>query len=506
VVPAVAGSNPVCHPFLAGGRQRVDLLPWPLSIRAVILSLLTESISRVAEVEQVDEGKALVEALREAGDETTRVVAVLWTWLERHLLELGSLREKLPGIRISVNEENRPFEGLSGGLLEWVDEAPLRNGAALLARIDLTYGKPSQGLMAFSEGFEGEEVLVAWRRTDLVRKTSEHDHPPSADEYPSLTTLAPSLLVCPVLAGGIRLRPRSLERPEGELVRNALEDAMRGVSPPLEVHLDSLGTSGLPVKWDIDNRFGLAALIEGMEEEGKPAESEQAVRGAVRAAAGSARILVLPELVASEATLAAIRDELIEMDGEGPALTVLGLYHRAGTETEEDSDLLKGEALGHYVNEAVVLGPFGEMLWDHRKFTSAGETVESEDGDRYVVEDIRLGRHLTVVDTPLGIIAVPICLDTFAAHGRERLERSPANILLVPSLSRNVKRHRASLGLLVQVLWGLAFVCNRWLIWEQGETNWNGPDNRSFWAIQRSTVEEEPTESPGDRPSFVYSP
>ena len=449
-------------------------------------------------------GADLIGELRAAAAEPTRVVAVLWTWLELHLLELGSLREKPPGIRRLVVEGNRRFEGIDEPLLEWIGEAPLRNAAELLARLDLTLGMPGDGLMVPSVGIDGAEVIVAWRRTDLVRLVREADRPPSASEHPSLTALAYSLVVSPLIAGGVELIPRRLEGVEGDFIRNSLEHSLQGSAPDFEVHLDTLATAGLPVEFDIDNRLELAALVEEMaSEEGA---TKAAIEAAVGAAKGPSRILLLPELVAGDETLAALRETLAGLDGEGPALTIVGRHHQVGDAGGEEvaPELLGDSETGVYVNEAVVLGPFGNELWKHRKFSSAGANFPTEDGTRYLVEDIRLGRCLTAVETPLGIVAVPICLDTFSAHGRARLEQSPVNVLLVPSLSPGVERHSSSLRLLVKVLWGLAFVCNRWLKPIDGNANWDTEENRSFWVVQGS---DEITSTPGEgsRPSFVFT-
>lgn len=457
-----------------------------------------------ADVVGADEGAELLAELKAAGNESTRVVAVLWTWLERHLLELGSLREKLWRIRERAIEsvEDRPYEGIDEQLLDWIDSAPLRNAAELLARIDLTLGVPHEGMMMESSGFQGAEVVVSWRRTDLVRKAGKHQEPPSAVEHPSLTTLAPSLVVCPLSVGGLELVPRRLEGPEGDVVRSSLEDAMRG-EPEIEVHLDTLGDAGLPGKWETDTELKVAALVEEMKM--KQIEAVAAAEEAIEAARGFSRVLVLPELVASDETLEAIRAALERLDGDGPVLTIVGRYHRIGDGDEEiDPELLGDSEPGRYVNEAVVLGPFGNELWKHRKFSSAGGKVPTDDGEQYVVEDICLGRSLTVVDTPLGAVAVPICLDTFTAHGRARLERGPANVLLVPSLSPKVERHCSSLRLLVSALWGLAFVCNRWIKPDETGSNWDGEENRSFWVVQGSD-EIVSNPSGGSRPSFVFT-
>jgi predicted amidohydrolase len=267
--------------------------------------------------------------------------------------------------------------------------------------------------------------------------------------------------------------------------------------PILEVHLDSLGDAGRS-DWWVGPEHVLAALREQEVQPEQLVEALEAVRSAVREAAGLSRILVLPELVATDEVLAAIGEELRSLPlAAVPALTVVGRYH------QPCDDMADQPELGRYVNEAVVLGPLGGTLWSHRKLSSAGDDVETEEGSRKVVEDIRLGRTLDVVDSPLGSLAVAICLDTFAGHSRERLARSPANVLLVPSLSPKVERHRSSLAQLVQVLFGIAFVCNRAIMPLDGKSSWDDKQNRSFWAIQRkSIVDGVPSE--GERPSFVF--
>jgi predicted amidohydrolase len=441
------------------------------------------------------EGEELVERLREAGNEMTAVIALLWTWLEGRLLDLGSLREKPSAIR-SRALAAPGFEGVDEDVLEWVAEFPLRNAAELLARIECRYGDASSGLASASVGFDGTPVVVAWRRSDLARRAGGRDYPPASDEQPSLSTLAPSLLVCPGAIAEIALHVLRPAGPEWELARQKLETGMVEGEPTLEVHLDSLGEAGRS-DWWVDSEFDVGALREEDVLPEQRAEVLKAVRSAVREAAGPSRILVLPELVATDDVLATIGEELRSLRRAAPALTVVGRYHQLCEDVADHPDQ------GRYFNEAVVLGPLGGILWRHRKLSSAADDVDTEDGSRKIVEDIRLGRSLDVVDSPLGSLAVAICLDTFADHSRERLARSPANVLLVPSLSQKVARHRTSLWHLVQVLFGIAFVCNRAVKPLDGKSGWDDDQNRSFWAIQRTPLEV-PVPSEGERPSFVF--
>jgi predicted amidohydrolase len=447
--------------------------------------------------EQSDRGgDVLVAKLRAAEGDMTEVIALLWTWLELNLLDLGSLREKPPTIRGEALAAP-PFQGMTDGLLDWVAESPLRNGAELLARIGSRLGDGDVGITATATGFGGEPVVVSWRRSELVKRMPGPDYPPpSVNEQPSLTTLAPSLLVCPAVVEEIDLSVHKPLGAEWELAQRKLESGIVGSDPTLEVHLDSLGEEGLSAWW-VDGELAVAALREEDVSSEQHAHALIAVQKAVREASGPSRILVLPELAATDGVLAAIAEELRILGREAPALTVVGRYHHPA------DDALEHPELGRYVNEAVVLGPQGGVLWTHRKLTSAGGKVPTKDGPRDVTEDILLGRSLTVVGSPLGDLALAICLDAFARHSRERLSRSPANVLFIPSLSPKVLRHQTSLEQLVQVLFGIAFVCNRAPAVVQGKSNWDDPENRSFWAIQRKQVKD-PVASDGQRPSFVF--
>ena len=103
-----------------------------------------------------------------------------------------------------------------------------------------------------------------------------------------------------------------------------------------------------------------------------------------------------------------------------------------------------------------------------------------------------------------------ICLDAFHQKVRDRIEHSPAEVLLVPSLSPSVHRHRDSLQQLVQVLWGVAFVCNRSPYGKSSPHNpeqvsvWNDKGNRSFWVLQRANLPRPRAKAKGAYPSFVF--
>jgi hypothetical protein len=448
----------------------------------------------------------LIDKLRDAAGNTTRTTALLWTWLESNLLALGSLREKPSIILESVLSSKRGgsplYTTVDEQTLAWLAQAPLRNAAELLARIALEFGDATMPVLEWSTGIDGRDVLVAWNGAQLVRLTSDKPVPPSAAEHPALASLSPSLVVSPRTAAGITLTPLAMYGPEWDVAEMRMRQAMISQDPEgFAVHLDTLGADGRS-GWTQEpgahvGRYAPEAIATGDER----ACSEAAVE-AISAAAGPCSILIMPELAATPNVLEVIRRALDEQ-AQAPVLTVIGLYHEP---TPPDSwlEALAGSApLAEYHNEAVVLGANGSELWRHRKLSCASGDVDDSGGPQ-VHEDIRLGDRLTVVPTPLGVLALAICLDVFARHSRERIATSPANLLLIPSLSPHVRRHRDSVQHLVQALWGLAFVCNR--APEPGDDAacvWEGPDVRSFWAIQRRPLSQ-PAPSAGGRPSFVF--
>lgn len=423
--------------------------------------------------------------LEAVGADTSAVVALLWTWLEAHLQDFGSLLEK-PATLLAEALHLPDFEGVTAADLEVIAEAPVRGSALLLARIGLCYAGPPVAIFDPAKGFDGEDVYVCWRRSELVRRLGRYERPPSAQEHPSVSTLCPSLVVCPAVVEGIALSFPRVEGPEWDAVCRRLEHGLsEGERSTVCFHLDSLGEEGFS-RWSADGELKIGAL---REEDVEPAEAEAAraaTVAAVASAAGAANVLVMPELAATDAVLGAIGAELASLGPEAPALTVIGRYHRPAVAGGEAAD----PELANYVNEAVVLGPRGTVLWSHRKLTSAGGEVETADGTLHLLEDIRLGRTLAVLATPLGNLSVATCLDTFAAHSRRRIAEGPVNVLLVPSLSEKVNRHHDSLQQLVQVIWGVAFVCNRSPRPGANGSNWDEDDNRSFCVLQRHRQRE----------------
>jgi Carbon-nitrogen hydrolase len=452
----------------------------------------------------------LVDQVRAAGKDKnlTRVVAILWTWLEAHLVDLCSLQEKPPAIRAAALLG--AFSGVDDQECERLREAPLRNAAYLLALIG-NHLRPRGGASVAEQttGFDGSPVVVIWKAPGLAERAGRGQGPPTAIEHPSLTALAPRLTVCPLTVCQIDLLIHRPENDAWNLTKATLERGLAGESPPLAVHLNPLESYGMSGWTEIETpHVGWfdATLVDGADE----TRCVEAARDAVAAAAGGPAVLIVPELAATPTVVRAISESLLEHatseDGEGPVMTVVGLYHEGAEISDAIDPALAGDAPpAAHLNEAVVLGPDGKELWRHQKLSSAQHPTDRDDP---VSEDVQLGRALTIVSTPIGLVTVVICLDVFAPRPRARLASSGADVLLVPSLSNKVLRHRTSLAHLVQVLWGIGFVCNRGIPRIPTETDdrsvWNADDTRSFWAIQRHHVTVPPERLPHEHPSFVF--
>jgi predicted amidohydrolase len=477
------------------------------------------------DVNNVYSVEALLQGLRAVASDESAVAATLWTWLEGHLLTLGSLREKPPALRRAavIRAGNEAYAGIDDGVLQELAVSPVRNAAELLARIALHFEAGSAEIFTASPGIDGTDVVVAVRRPALIAAMGSDKGPPTSVEHPSLTTLSPRLVVCPAKMNGVELQfvdPEGLVweqvfapmmSPEEELEEGEQKDPKPSNS--FQVHLDTLGSAGL-TGWnpDPDKAIMVGTYDPSAIDPDDLVSCENAAAVAVTNASGPASLLVMPELAGPPPVLERIEAQLRE-ESDAPLITVIGAYHEvpADLTTTIASELLGDAKLSEHVNEAIAFGPDGTELWRQRKMSCAGGGGRLPD-ERFL-EDIRLGDRLMLVPTPLGTTGIVICLDAFVPHVRERLLRSPLEILLVPSLSPSLRRHRESLVQLVHVLWGAAFVCNRSPYPEGHELNadgksvWNDDENRSFWIPDQgdgngAAAKLRPT--PG-HPSFVFS-
>ncbi len=440
--------------------------------------------------------------LYEAGGDVAGAIAVLWTWLEQRMPELGGLAQKPPELRRLALLN--PLNELTDTEREAACKEPIRGAALLLARLhDRLLQAPP--LVEIRPSIDDSLVVVTWNAPSLAARLGGWPGtPPGAAENPSLHTLAPRLDVSPVEIKGVRLEVLQADSAEWSFAEALLERGLAHHPPQLEIHLNSLGDRGVVAPRLVPEEEPKPVRRCWFSSADDPATDEDASAAAMEAAAQASgecdSILLLPELALSDRGIRELQEWLGSSDqgGSPPALTVVGLQHTDAPKVSE--------GLATKVNEAVILGPSGVELLRHRKLSAAQTTVEIPDiGACTVVEDIQVGDHLQMVQTLVGTVAVLICLDSFAETLEARLTASPVSLMLVPSLSPTVHRHQNSLQLLVQRRAGVAFVCNRWFEPPTtGPTVWNEDVNRSFWAVQRKPLQTfEPAEPPGT--SFIVA-
>jgi Carbon-nitrogen hydrolase len=134
-------------------------------------------------------------------------------------------------------------------------------------------------------------------------------------------------------------------------------------------------------------------------------------------------ILVLPELMLSIDSAQHLQ-ELIQRCGSTTlALVVVGLGHR------------ESKAPNTWLNEALVLGPRGGVLWAHQKFDPYNH--------QGAAENLESGTVLTVMETPIGNLTVGICKDLIGAYQARYID-SGAEWLLNPSMSKETSAHRSA--------------------------------------------------------------
>jgi hypothetical protein len=421
--------------------------------------------------------------------------------------QVTSAPDLTSGVAIRTAARRRsPFDRLDEHELERLRRDPYQGAAELLSRVARAL-QPVGGAASAERavGFDGADVIVIWKHPDFSLKVGAADEPPSVAEHPSLEALAPRLTVQQRNVAGLTL---AVEQPGGDewtAARLALLAGM-GEIPTLSVHLDPLEHHGLTGWIQSDDDPPVGWFDEHAIDTDDQEAAVMAVEAAVEHTAAMKRpaILVLPELAATPTIRAALQTAI--SNSAGPlALTVVGLYHADAPEDAIDRTSFGVAEVAAHVNDAVVLGPRGGVLWEHRKLSKA-YGISEEDGDP-PIEDIVLSDTVTIVSTPVGIVTVAICLDSFQKQARERYMTSGADVVLVPSLSPKAFRHRDSLQQLVQATWGCAFICNRGL--PDGKRTvqeiWNHDENRSFWTLQRRPIALPAPWRPVAHPSFVFT-
>jgi Carbon-nitrogen hydrolase len=208
----------------------------------------------------------------------------------------------------------------------------------------------------------------------------------------------------------------------------AIEDQLRFLCWPLRCELRM-------------NRSDVEARLVNVTVAAEPAARRAELANAIEAARTSrAAILVLPELSTAAEDLAHLQ-QLLGAHGrdDHPLLTIAGLEHAPGD--------------GAFVNEAVLLGPYGDVLHRHRKLARFS-------GDD-LTEHIVTGTKVTVIESPIGNLCTLICLDLFNDAVEPVVTASHANVLLTPSLSNVTTAHQTAAAEYLASNLAATFVSNR---------------------------------------------
>lgn len=175
---------------------------------------------------------------------------------------------------------------------------------------------------------------------------------------------------------------------------------------------------GAKLRWQAE---GNARLAVGVDDE---AARRAALRAGLAAACeASADVLVAPELTVTEA----LRHDLIEFLLETPNhplwMVTPGSFHELKPQPSD--------GLAHS-NTARLLDPDGRELARHHKL----RPFSWEEGGNQCVEAIAPGQELVLLETPIGHIAMAICLDQCeeSAPLQELWEWAAPDLLLTPAM------------------------------------------------------------------------
>ncbi len=255
-------------------------------------------------------------------------------------------------------------------------------------------------------------------------------------------TYARHMMVIPagVVEAGLTIRPRPVEAWGGERLASRLRTVRDGSSFSVLV----CPFNRISINYHIERSpSGRYFRIPGVED---PSFLWRHVEKAlVKAEELQATVLVFPELtmpnIVGEKLASALRDH----GPQGfPLLTVVGCCHEPASSPG-----------GAVVNQAWLLGPDGRELHVHRKLSSYGVAGFSE--------RLEVGQEITVLESPLGNLSVLICLDLLTPGIQSVGLRSHANLLLVPSLSRQTRAHQQAATRYQNSCLASTFVCNRWI-------------------------------------------
>lgn len=292
------------------------------------------------------------------------------------------------------------------------------------------------------EGFDGQRYRVRAANNSIASWFAEAGREIAGSRKQSLSLAAycRNFRAVPSAVKGIAIECVSAEGwsdpSVDDRLRKAAKDGLRFLCWPLRV---PLRVDESPAKSDDGQPRKLLRVTVAARDDVRRAELARAVASAREQRAA---ILLFPELSISHRDVAILHELLQAHDHDDhPILTVAGVEHSP-----------RGRS---WINEAVILGPYGQTLRRHLKLSRYGD-------DDYV-EQIETGTTLSVLESPIGNLATLICLDVFNRTVQSVVEASHANVLLVPSLSPSTTPHeRTAYGYLASNL-ATTLVSNRWI-------------------------------------------
>jgi Carbon-nitrogen hydrolase len=379
-------------------------------------------------------------------------LVLLWTYYEPRLGRVeNALRQT--GIQV-VRPSALPYGQLTPALLAAAIarlRAVVTSGVefdqlalALVKSLDRTLHDLSIEKLESVEpaGIDGRRYRVRRRNNFIADSYDFEGKPPVARQGHSMTAYARRTVLIPVdRIGPFRIETCRLDRGAAYLGNRALKErqALRVMLWPFSVDIDyperdALSSARPPEFVSLRDPRNEGALWEEIERALDEARDQKVT------------VLIFPELSVPPALMARIQSVLAARGRHGhPMLTLCGLCH-----------VRQGNGLD--VNEAVLLGPDGTELHRHRKLTAFTA------GDEYACgERVLTGETVTVIYSAFGNLATLICLDLFHPVVRPAIERSQANVLMVPSLSPKTSAHLTAGGVFAAHQLASTFVCNRWM-------------------------------------------
>jgi len=346
------------------------------------------------------------------------------------------------------------------------DEALVRCAALLRALSTLVeeelggLGRFAHATVRASPALGEEEFLVTTRQPSVIVERLGPARLPRLveEESETITSYHPGLRITPPRIGDRQLERHELPRRTAELLQQrARSGAVKLAMTPLTLDADLRGSAlpGFPP--NEPPRFVLHAVGD------EAPQIELLNRLLQRCYDEAVSILVLPELRVPPTLLSVVVDFLKRQppegleSGQGLLLVAAGSWHVLDA--------------GSWVNRCEVLDHRGDRIWAHEKLAEyriTPENVQTAPGlkerlgitDQGGVEGIRRGTRLEFCDSPLGRIAVAICVGFFHQPLEQLLIDSGADLLLVPAMTTDVRPIEDRARALVRSQRASTFVAN----------------------------------------------